>query len=160
MDAGHVPEEDPRLSLSAWIEHVIQSGRGLQDRARRGPAAHRSDVMSALRPGLLGQDGVRLARVLDLHQNVQRATVHAEGDCERRGLLCVPLQLGMFRAAAVPSGLMHREKAARSLVNVDDAVCVDSVLVHEPAELDEEAMRVGPLAEQGCGAPSSTWRAS
>ena len=40
---------------------------------------------------------------------------------------------------------MHREKAARGLVNVHDAVCADSVLVHEPAELDEEAMRVGLL---------------
>ena len=38
VDAGHVPEEDPRLSLSAWIEHVIQSGRELQDRGRRCPA--------------------------------------------------------------------------------------------------------------------------
>ena len=38
VDAGHVPEEDPRLSLSAWIEHVIQSGRELQDRGGRGPA--------------------------------------------------------------------------------------------------------------------------
>ena len=108
VDAGHVPEEDPRLRLSAWIEHVIQSGRELQDRGRRGPALLRSDVMSALRPGLLGQDGVCLASVHDLHQHVQRATVHAEGDCERRGLLCVPLQLGMLRAAAAPSGLMHR----------------------------------------------------
>ena len=26
VDAGHVPEEDPRLSLPAWIEHVIQGG--------------------------------------------------------------------------------------------------------------------------------------
>ena len=38
MDAGHVPEENPRLSLSAWIEHVIQGGRELQDGGRRGPA--------------------------------------------------------------------------------------------------------------------------
>ena len=69
--------------------------------------------MSALRPGLLRQDCVCLAGVHDdLHQYVQRATVHAEGDCECRGLLGVALQLGLFRAAAAPSGLMHREEAA------------------------------------------------
>ena len=61
VDAGHVPEEDPRLSLSALIEHVIQSGRELQDRGRRGPAVLLSDVVSALRPGLFGQVGVCLA---------------------------------------------------------------------------------------------------
>ena len=81
----------------------------------------------------------------DLHQHVQRATVHAEGDRERRGLLRVALQLGLFLAAVAPSGLVHREKAARGLVDVHDAVCTDSVLVHEPAELDEEAVRVGLL---------------
>ena len=112
MDAGHVPEEDPRLSLSAWIEHVIQGGRDLQDRGRRGPSVLRSDVVSALRPGLPRQDGVCLAGVHDLHQHVQRATVHAEGDRERRGLLGVALQLGLFRAAAAPADLMHREEAA------------------------------------------------
>ena len=101
--------------------------------------------MSALRPRLLGQDGVCLARVHDLHQHVQRATVHAEGNRERCGLLCVALQLGLLRAAAAPSGLMHREEAARGLVDVHDAVCADSVLLHEPAELDEEAVRVGLL---------------
>ena len=127
------------------IEHVIQSGRELQDRGRRGPAVLRSDVMSALRPGLLGQDGVCLARVHDLPKHVQRATVHAEGDWERRGLLSFALQLSMLRAAAAPSGLMHREEAARGLVNVDYAVCADSVLVHEPAQLDEEPVRVGLL---------------
>ena len=36
VDAGHVPEEDPRLSLPAWIEHVVQTGRELQERRRRG----------------------------------------------------------------------------------------------------------------------------
>ena len=102
-------------------------------------------MASVLWPGLLGQDGVCLARVHDLHQHVQRATVHAEGDRERRGLLRIALQLGLFDAAAAPASLMHREEAARRLVNVDDAVCADSVLVHEPAELDEEAMRVGLL---------------
>ena len=71
VDAGHVPEEDPRLPLSVWIEHVIQSGRELQNRGRRGPAVLRSDVASALRPGLLGQDGVCLAGVHDLHQHVR-----------------------------------------------------------------------------------------
>ena len=115
-------------------------------------------MAGALRPGLLRQDGVGLASVYDLHQHVQRATVHAEGDRECRGLRRVALYLSLFDAAAAPSGLMHREEAARGLVNVHDAVCADSVLVHEPAELDEEPVRV-PLAEQGCGAPSSTWRA-
>ena len=38
VDAGHVPEEDPRLPFSAWIEHVVQGGRELQDRGGRGPA--------------------------------------------------------------------------------------------------------------------------
>ena len=142
VDAGHVPEEDPRLSLFAWIEHVIQSGRELQDRGRRGLAVLRSDVMSALRPGLLGQDGVCLASVHDLHQHVH--TVHAEGDCECRGLLCV-LQLSLLLAAAAPSGLMHGQEAARGLVDVDDAICADCVLVHEPAQLDEEPVRVGVL---------------
>ena len=67
VEAGQVPEEDPRLSLLAWIEHDVKSGRELQDRGRRCPAVLRSDVMSALRPGLLGQDGVCLARVHDLN---------------------------------------------------------------------------------------------
>ena len=145
MDAGHVPEEYQRLSFSAWVKHVVQSGRELQDRGRRCPAVLRSDVMSALRPGLLGQDGVCLANVHDLHQHVQRATVHAEGDCKCRGLLGVALQLGLFLAEAAPSGLVHRQDAARGLVDVHDAICADNVLLHEPAQLDEEPMRVGLL---------------
>ena len=145
MDAGHVPEEDPRLSLPAWIDHAVQCGCELQERRRRGPAVLRRDVVGALRPRLLRQDGVCLASVYDLHQHVQRATVHAEGDCVRRGLPRVALQLSLFDAAAAPSGLMHREEAARGLVDVHDAVCADSVLVHEPAELDEEPVRVGLL---------------
>ena len=40
---------------------------------------------------------------------------------------------------------MHREEAARDLVDVDDVVGADCVRLHEPAELDEEAMRVGLL---------------
>ena len=40
---------------------------------------------------------------------------------------------------------MHREEAARGLVNVHDVVCADSVLVHEPAQLDEQPVRVGVL---------------
>ena len=145
VDAGHVPEEDPRLSLPAWIEHAVQCGCELQERRRRGPAILRCDVVGALRPRLLGQDGVCLAGVHDLHQHVQRATVHAEGDCERRGLPRVALQLSLFHAAAAPSNVMHREETARGLVDVHDAVCADSVLVHEPAQLDEEPVRVGLL---------------
>ena len=38
VDAGHVPEEDPRLSLPARVHHVVQCGRELQDRGRRCPA--------------------------------------------------------------------------------------------------------------------------
>ena len=71
--------------------------------------------------------------------------VQAEGDRECRGLLRVPLQLGLFDDAAAAPDLMHRQEAARGLVNVHDAVCADSVLVHEPAELDEQPVRVGLL---------------
>ena len=38
VDAGHVPEKDPRLSFSARVQHVVESGRELQDRGRRCPA--------------------------------------------------------------------------------------------------------------------------
>ena len=38
VDAGHVPEKDPRLSFFAWVHHVVQTGRELQDRGRRGPS--------------------------------------------------------------------------------------------------------------------------
>ena len=38
VDAGHVPQEDPRLPLSARVQHVVKGGRELQDRGRRGPA--------------------------------------------------------------------------------------------------------------------------
>ena len=59
--------------------------------------------------------------------------------------LGVALQLGLLRAAVAPADLMHREEAARGLVDVDDAVCADSVLLNEPAQLDEQSMRVGAL---------------
>ena len=85
----------------------------------------------------------------DLHQHVKRATVHAEGDRECRGLLCVALQLSLLDAAAAPSGLMHREEAAGGLVDVHDAVCADSALVHEPVQFDEQPGACWPLAEQG-----------
>ena len=38
---------------------------------------------------------------------------------------------------------MHQEEEAGRLVDVHDAVCADSVLLHQPAQLDEEPMRVG-----------------
>ena len=38
VDAGHVPEKDPRLSFLSRVHHVVQCGRELQDRGRRGPA--------------------------------------------------------------------------------------------------------------------------
>ena len=91
VNAGHVPEEDPRMSFLARVQHIVQCGCELQDRGRRPPAFLGRDVMSVLRPGLLRQDGVCPADVHDLHQHVQRATVHAEGDRKCRGLLCVAL---------------------------------------------------------------------
>ena len=90
-----------------------------------------------LQPGLLRQDGVCPASVHDLYQHVQRATVHAEGDRERRGLLCVALQLSLFDAAAAPPDLMHR---AGGLVDVHDAACA-----HQPAQLEKQPVRVGVL---------------
>ena len=81
----------------------------------------------------------------DLHQRVQRATIHAEGDCERRGLPRVDLQLSLFDAAAAPPSLMHWQEATGRLVDVHDAVCADAKGVHEPAQLDEQPMRVGVL---------------
>ena len=39
VDAGRVPEKDPRLSFSARVHHVVQSGREPQERRRRGTAA-------------------------------------------------------------------------------------------------------------------------
>ena len=53
VDADHVPGKDPRLSLFAWVHHVVQIGRELQDRGRRGPAVLRCDVASVLWPGML-----------------------------------------------------------------------------------------------------------
>ena len=94
------PEKDPRLSFLAWVQHFVQCGCELQDRGHRGPAVLRCDVASALRPGLLKQNGVCLASVHDLHQRVQRATVHAESDRECRGLPRVALQLSLLDAAA------------------------------------------------------------
>ena len=40
---------------------------------------------------------------------------------------------------------MHQQEAAGRLVDVHDAVCADSVLVHQPAQLDEQPVRVGLL---------------
>ena len=63
VDAGHVPEKDPRLSFFAWCHHhVVQSGRGVQHRGRRGRAVLRCDVAGALWPGLLRQDGLSCPR--------------------------------------------------------------------------------------------------
>ena len=38
VDAGHVPEKDPRRSFLAWVQHVFQWGCELQERRRGGPA--------------------------------------------------------------------------------------------------------------------------
>ena len=56
-----------------------------------------------------------------------------------------PCKLSLLNAAAAPPDLIHQQEAARGLVDVHNAVCADSVLVHEPAELDEEPVRVGLL---------------
>ena len=102
-------------------------------------------MASALWPGLLRQDGVCPARLHDLHQHVQRATVHAGGDRECRGLLCVALQLGLLHATGAPPDLMHRQEPAGRLVDVHDAVFPECVLVHQPTKLDEHSVRVGLL---------------
>ena len=81
----------------------------------------------------------------DLHQRVQRATVHAEGDRECRGLLCVALQLSLFDAAAAPADLLRRLEAAGGLVDAHYAVCADTIGAHQPAQLDEQPVRVGVL---------------
>ena len=59
--------------------------------------------------------------------------------------LCVALQLRLFDAASVPPDLLHREEAAGRFVDVRDEVCADSVIVHQPAQLDEQPVRVGLL---------------
>ena len=69
-------------------------------------------------------------------KNIGRSTDHAEGDCECRRLPRVALQLNLHHAAAAPAG---------RLVDVNDAVCADCVLVHQPPQLDEEPVRVGVL---------------
>ena len=97
-------------------------------------------------PGLLKQEGVCLAQVHDLHQNVQGATVQAEGDRECRGLPRVPLYLSLSDAAAAPPDVMHRQEAAGQ---VSSMFTTRSVLTphgaHEPAQLDEQPVRVGVL---------------
>ena len=45
VDAGRVPEKDPRLPFLDRVQHVVQNGRELQDRGRGGPAVkHRTSV--------------------------------------------------------------------------------------------------------------------
>ena len=43
---------------------------------------------------------------------------HAEGDRECRCLLGIALQLGLLHPAVAPPRLVHREEAARGLVDV------------------------------------------
>ena len=145
VDAGHVPEKDPRLSFFAWVHHVVQTGRELQDRGRRGQAVLRCDVVSVLWAGMPGLDGVCLAGVYDLHQHAQRTTVHAEGDRECPGLHRIAMQLSLLHAKAAPPDLLHKEEPARRLVDAHDAVSADTMLVHQRAQLDEEPLRVGVL---------------
>ena len=61
------------------------------------------------------------------------------------GLPRVALLLSFFDAAAAPPDLMHREEAAGRHVDVHDAVCADCVCAHQPAQLDEQPVRVGVL---------------
>ena len=140
VDAGHVPEKDPRLSFFAWVHHVVQCGRELQDVVV--VAQSFSDVTWRVCSGQ-GCSG-KTASVLPACTICTRATVHAEGDRER-GTLCFALQLSLFDAAAAPPDLMHREEATGGLVDVHEAVCADCVLVHQPAQLDEQPVRVGLL---------------
>ena len=142
VDAGHIREKDPRLSFLARVQHDVQSGRELQDRGRRCPA-----VLS----GLLRPNDVYRAHMHDLHQHVKRVAVPAEGGRECRGLLRVALQLSLFDAAAAPPDLMHWPEAAGRLVDVHVAICAGSVLFHQPAQLDEQPVRVGVLLLKGRG---------
>ena len=58
-------------SLLGRVQNVVESGWELQDRGRRCSAVLR------FWPGMLGQDGVCLSGVYDLHQHVQSATAPA-----------------------------------------------------------------------------------
>ena len=98
-----------------------------------------------LRPGLRRQDGVCPTRLRDLHQHVQRATIHAEGNRECRGFFSVALQLRLFDAPATPPDVMYRQEAAGRLVNVHDAIRADVTLAHQPTQLDEQQVRVAVL---------------
>ena len=148
MDAGRVPGKDPRFSSFARVQHFAQRGCELQERRRRGPAVFRRDVVSALRPGLLRQDGVLStprARFCTSMSSGPRSMLKATVNVVAS--LCVAQQLGLLHTTATvaPPDLMHWEGAARGLVDVHDAVCADCVLVHEPAQLDEQPVRVGVL---------------
>ena len=159
VNAGHVPEKDQRLSFSARVQHVVQCGCDLQERRRVAPAALGRDVMSVFGQGCSGKTAS--CPPARSSPACPEATIHAEGDRECRGLLCVALQLSLFDAAVAPPSLVHRQEAARGVVvDVHDAVCADCVLVHEPAQLDEQPVRVVRAAAQCGGALSSTWRAS
>ena len=61
---------------------------------------------------------------------------------------CVALQLGLLDTVAAPCDLLHREEPARILCRCSRrGLRADSVLVHQPAQLDEEPVRVGALVE-------------
>ena len=55
------------------------------------------------------------------------------------------VQLSVFDAAVAPPDLLHRQEAARGLVDVHDAVCADATGADQPAQLDEQPGRVGVL---------------
>ena len=103
------------------------------------------DVASVLCPGCSGKTASVLPACTICTSMSKAPRSMLKATRERRGLLCVALQLGLFDAAAAPPDLVHREEAARSLVDVHDAVCADSVLVHQLAQLDEQPVRVAVL---------------
>ena len=55
------------------------------------------------------------------------------------------MQLSLLHAAPAPHDQMHRQEVAEGLVDVHDAVFADARGAHEPAQLDEEPVRVGVL---------------
>ena len=123
---GHVARLQVRRAL--WLEE------GKHDVRECGPHGYQC--------GLAGVDAGHVPSLLGF-STVSRAAASCR--IVNGGLPRVALQLSLLHAAAAPSGLVHRQEAARGLVDVDDTVCADSVLLHESAKLDEGAVRVGLL---------------
>ena len=60
-------------------------------------------------------------------------------------VVAMAVQLSLLHAAPAPPDQMHKQEVAGGLVDVHDAVCADARGAHEPAQLDEEPVRVGVL---------------